>query len=264
MKHAAFPHTDGYRVGSASSAVPDSLSVVIPAHNEAGNIATLLQEVCDALRGRIEFEIVCVDDGSSDGTGQVLWTLKSGIPELRPFQHDVCRGQSVALLTGVQNAYSPWIATLDGDGQNDPADIPSLIARLEESPPDVKLIAGWRVMRNDGSGKRIASRLANRIRRFFLHDGTPDTGCGIKLFERDAFLSLPAFNHMHRYLPALMQRAGWRTVSVPVNHRPRGSGRSKYTNLGRALVGIRDLLGVSWLTARHVRARSRSIQEIRP
>ena len=145
MKHAAFPHTDGYRVGSASSAVPDSLSVVIPAHNEAGNIATLLQEVCDALRGRIEFEIVCVDDGSSDGTGQVLWTLKSGIPELRPFQHDVCRGQSVALLTGVQNAYSPWIATLDGDGQNDPADIPSLIARLEESPPDVKLIAGWRV-----------------------------------------------------------------------------------------------------------------------
>ena len=170
MKHAAFPHTDGYRVGSASSAVPDSLSVVIPAHNEAGNIATLLQEVCDALRGRIEFEIVCVDDGSSDGTGQVLWTLKSGIPELRPFQHDVCRGQSVALLTGVQNAYSPWIATLDGDGQNDPADIPSLIARLEESPPDVKLIAGWRVMRHDGSGKRIASRLANRIRRFFLHD----------------------------------------------------------------------------------------------
>ena len=107
-------------------------------------------------------------------------------------------------------------------------------------------------------------RLANRIRRSFLHDGTPDTGCGIKLFEREAFLSLPAFNHMHRYLPALMQRAGWRTVSVPVNHRPRGAGRSKYTNFGRALVGIRDLLGVSWLVARHVRARSRPVQEARP
>ena len=166
MKHAAFPHTDGYRVGSASSAVPDSLSVVIPAHNEAGNIATLLQEVCDALRGRIEFEIVCVDDGSSDGTGQVLWTLKSGIPELRPFQHDVCRGQSVALLTGVQNAYSPWIATLDGDGQNPPDQILALIARLSagetggKDPAEIGLVQGQRLKRRDTPSRRIASRIA--------------------------------------------------------------------------------------------------------
>jgi len=239
-------------------------SVVIPVLNERDNIASLVREVSQHLHGRVAFDIVCVDDGSSDGTAQVVLALKNEIPELRLIQHEACYGQSVALLTGVQNAYGSWIATLDGDGQNDPADIPKLIAHLEKSPPDVKLIAGWRVMRNDGPAKRIASRLANRIRRSFLHDGTPDTGCGIKLFERDAFLSLPAFNHMHRYLPALMQRAGWRTVSVPVNHRPRGAGRSKYTNFGRALVGIRDLLGVSWLIARHVRAHSRPVQGARP
>ena len=239
-------------------------SVVIPVLNERDNIASLVREVSQHLHGRVAFDIVCVDDGSSDGTAQVVLALKNEIPELRLIQHEACYGQSVALLTGVQNAYGSWIATLDGDGQNDPADIPKLIAHLEKSPSDVKLIAGWRVTRNDGPGKRIQTRLANRIRRSFLHDGTPDTGCGIKLFEREAFLSLPAFNHMHRYLPALMQRAGWRTVSVPVNHRPRGAGRSKYTNFGRALVGIRDLLGVSWLVARHVRARSRPAQEDRP
>ncbi|MEZ5544699.1 MAG: glycosyltransferase family 2 protein [Lysobacteraceae bacterium] len=265
MTHAALTRIDECREDEAS-APPSAttISVVIPAHNEAGNIAALLQEVCDVLRERIAFEIVCVDDGSSDDTAQVLRWLAGRMPELRPFQHEACRGQSVALLSGVRSARYPWIVTLDGDGQNDPADIPSLLAHLEASAPEVKLIAGWRVTRNDGSGKRIASRLANRVRRVFLHDGTPDTGCGIKLFERTAFLSLPAFNHMHRYLPALMQRAGWRTISVAVNHRPRESGRSKYTNLGRALVGIRDLLGVAWLVARHVRTNSRPVWEERP
>ncbi len=244
--------------------VLDSLSVVIPAHDEAGNIEALLNEVCGVLRGRIEFEIVCVDDGSRDGTADVLRNLLKAMPELRAFRHEACSGQSVALLTAVRNARHAWVVTLDGDGQNNPADIPGLVAELQRSPQDVRLMAGWRVKRNDDSGKRVASRLANRIRRALLKDGTPDTGCGIKLFERELFLALPAFNHMHRYLPALVQRAGWRTVSVPVDHRPRGEGRSKYTNLGRAWVGIRDLLGVAWLIQRHVRADSQAVSGVEP
>lgn len=244
--------------------VLNSLSVVIPAHDEAGNIEVLLNEVCDALRGRIEFEIVCVDDGSRDGTAGVLRSLLETMPELRALRHEACSGQSVALLTAVRNARHAWVVTLDGDGQNNPADILGLVAELQCSPQDVRLMAGWRVKRNDDSGKRVASRLANRIRRALLKDGTPDTGCGIKLFERELFLALPAFNHMHRYLPALVQRAGWRTVSVPVDHRPRGEGRSKYTNLGRAWVGMRDLLGVAWLIQRHVCAKSHAIKGVEP
>ena len=150
----------------------------------------------------------------------------------------------------MKHALSPWIVTLDGDGQNDPADIPKLLEAREQAGAQTKLFAGWRVNRQDSTSKRWASRWANRIRQALLHDDTPDTGCGIKLFERAAFLELPYFDHMHRYLPALMQRAGWKTVSVPVSHRPRVSGTSKYTNLGRALVGIRDLRGVAWLIRR--------------
>ena len=144
-----------------------------------------------------------------------------------------------------------WIATLDGDGQNDPADIPKLLAERDRAASDVKLFAGWRVERKDSGSKRWASKWANAIRSRMLRDATPDTGCGIKLFEREAFLDLPYFDHMHRYLPALMQRAGWKTVSVPVNHRHRGSGVSKYNNLNRALVGIADLRGVAWLNRRN-------------
>lgn len=236
-----------------------AVTVVIPAHNEVDNIATLLQETCAVLRGNVVFEIVCVDDGSRDGTDTVLAQLKASMPELRAYRHEHCAGQSVALLTGVRRARHAWIATMDGDGQNDPADIPKLIARLTQASAAVKLVAGWRVQRNDGAGKRWSSRLANRIRRYFLKDGTPDTGCGIKLFERDTFLALPSFNHMHRYLPALVQRAGFETVSEPVNHRPRTAGRSKYTNLGRAWVGMRDLLGVAWLIQRPTRAHVRDL-----
>jgi dolichol-phosphate mannosyltransferase len=155
--------------------------------------------------------------------------------------------------TGVKAARGAWIATLDGDGQNDPADIPKLLAQRDGAPKDVKLFAGWRVNRQDTGSKRWASKWANKIRARMLRDDTPDTGCGIKLFERAAFLDLPYFDHMHRYLPALMQRAGWKTVSVPVNHRQRASGVSKYNNLGRALVGIRDLRGVAWLILRSKR-----------
>lgn len=159
-------------------------------------------------------------------------------------------GQSAALRTGVKAARGAWIATLDGDGQNVPADIPKLLDSRDASDPEVKLFAGWRVQRHDPWHKRVASRVANALRGRLLRDATPDTGCGIKLFERACFLDLPWFDHMHRFLPALVQRAGWKTISVPVAHRPRQSGQSKYTNFHRALVGAVDLFGVAWLIRR--------------
>jgi Glycosyltransferases involved in cell wall biogenesis len=227
-----------------------ALSVVVPVFNERDNVRPLVDEILAALRGRLPFEIVYVDDDSKDDTRAVLDALKAQVPELRVLHHHDQSGQSTAVRTGVKAARAPWIATLDGDGQNDPADIPKLLDRRAAAPAEVKLFAGWRVNRRDSGSKRWASRWANAIRARMLRDATPDTGCGIKLFERAAFLDLPYFDHMHRYLPALMQRAGWQTVSVPVNHRPRTAGVSKYTNLGRALVGVRDLLGVAWLITR--------------
>jgi dolichol-phosphate mannosyltransferase len=227
------------------------LSVVVPVFNEEGNVAPLVGEIVAALRGHADFEIVYVDDCSRDGTLDMLRKLKAGTPELRVVRHIRNSGQSTAIRNGVKAARGAWIATLDGDGQNDPADIPKLLAEREKSEPGVKLFAGWRVNRRDSGSKRRASKWANAIRSRMLRDSTPDTGCGIKLFEREAFLDLPGFDHMHRYLPALMQRAGWKTVSVPVNHRHRASGVSKYNNLNRALVGIRDLRGVAWLIARN-------------
>lgn len=230
------------------------LSVVVPVFNEQGNVAPLVHEIAAALRGvagiESDFEIVYVDDCSKDGTLAALRALKADVPELRVVRHLTQSGQSTAIRNGVKAARGPWIATLDGDGQNDPADIPKLLAHRASASPDVKLFAGWRVDRKDSGSKRWASKWANAIRSRMLRDATPDTGCGTKLFEREAFLDLPHFNHMHRYLPALMQRAGWRTVSVPVNHRARGTGVSKYNNLNRALVGISDLLGVAWLIKR--------------
>jgi dolichol-phosphate mannosyltransferase len=236
-----------------------ALSVVVPVLDERDNVVALVEEIVAALRTHAPFEMVFVDDGSADGTGDVLRALKASTPELRVLRHAARCGQSAAIRTGVKAARAPWIATLDGDGQNDPADLPRLLAERDASPPDIKLLAGWRVHRMDTAGKRWASRAANAIRARALRDATPDTGCGTKLFEREAFLDLPAFDHMHRYLPALMQRAGWRTRSIPVNHRPRGGGRSKYGNLGRALVGIRDLMGVAWLIARGSRPRVEEI-----
>ena len=236
------------------------LSVVVPVHDEAGNIAPLVREIVAALRGVLAFEVVYVDDGSRDATLAELRVLRDAVPELRVLRHAVRAGQSLAIRNGVKAARAPWIATLDGDGQNDPADLPKLVATRDAGDPQVKLYAGWRVDRKDTGSKRWASRWANAIRARLLGDDTPDTGCGTKLFERAAFLDLPYFDHMHRYLPALMQRAGWRTVSVPVNHRPRGAGASKYTNLGRALVGIRDLMGVAWLIRRSSRPAVRELE----
>src|SRR6478735_2221226 len=235
------------------------LSVVVPVFNERDNIPPLLAEIAAALRGRADFEIVYVDDASKDDSLAVLAAAKAQYPELRVIRHVSQSGQSTAIRSGVKAARGTWIATLDGDGQNDPADIPKLIAMRAESPGSIRLFAGWRVNRQDSASKRFGSRFANAIRRRLLRDDTPDTGCGIKLFERAAFLDLPYFDHMHRYLPALMQRAGWKTVSVPVNHRARSSGVSKYNNLGRALVGIRDLRGVAWLI---LRSKRTAVEEV--
>lgn len=228
------------------------LSVVVPARNEAGNVVALAQEIVDALRGHLEFELIFVDDASDDASAQVFGELIQTIPELRVLRHRYQSGQSAAIRNGVRAARAEWIATLDGDGQNDPADLLKLVARRAESGADIKLFAGWRVTRYDSTSKRWASRFANSLRARVLNDATPDTGCGTKLFERAAFLELPYFDHMHRFLPALMHRDGWRTLSVPVNHRPRSAGRSNYNNLQRAWVGISDLRGVSWLIRRAV------------
>ena len=235
------------------------LSVVVPVFNEQDNVAPLVGEIVAALRGRIPFEIVYVDDHSRDGTLAALQQLKQDVPELRVLRHVSQSGQSTAVRTGVKAARGRWIATLDGDGQNDPAYIPKLLDQRDGAPADVKLFAGWRVNRQDTGSKRWASKWANSIRARMLRDDTPDTGCGIKLFERAAFLDLTYFDHMQRYLPALMQRAGWKTVSVPVNHRARSSGVSKYNNLGRALVGIRDLRGVAWLI---LRSKRTAVEEV--
>ena len=235
------------------------LSVVVPVHNEEDNVAPLVGEIVTALRGVIDFEIVYVDDTSKDATLQRLHDLQATVPELRVIRHLSNAGQSTAVRNGVKAARAPWIATLDGDGQNDPADIPKLLAQRDSAAADIKLFAGWRVNRQDSGSKRWASKWANAIRARMLRDDTPDTGCGIKLFEREAFLDLPYFDHMHRYLPALMQRAGWKTVSVPVNHRHRTAGVSKYNNLNRALVGIRDLRGVAWLITR---SRRTAVEEL--
>ncbi|MEZ5462656.1 glycosyltransferase family 2 protein [Dokdonella sp.] len=235
------------------------LSVVVPVFNERDNVLPLIDEITAALRGKTDFEIVYVNDASKDDTLAVLSAAKTDNPELRVINHATQSGQSTAIRNGIKAARGIWIATLDGDGQNDPADIPKLIAMRDESADSIKLFAGWRVERKDTGSKRLASRLANAIRSRLLRDETPDTGCGIKLFERAAFLELPYFDHMHRYLPALMQRAGWQVRSVPVNHRARGAGVSKYNNFNRALVGIADLRGVAWLIRRSKRTETEEI-----
>lgn len=231
------------------------ISVVIPVCNEAENLEPLAQEIAAALRGRVAFEMIFVDDGSTDGTAQAALRARAGgLKELRLLRHSVRAGQSAALATGVRAARGAWIGTLDGDGQNDPADLPKLLA-FRDTPghEDVHLYMGHRTVRKDTGFRRMQSHIANAVRRALLHDGTPDTGCGIKLIRRETFLLLPYFDHMHRYLPALVQRSGGRVLSVPVAHRPRTRGVSKYGMLGRLRAGIVDLLGVMWLIRRHRR-----------
>src|SRR6516165_8874890 len=230
------------------------LSVVIPVKNEAGNIVPLFEEIRATLEGITDYEVLFIDDGSQDDTAAEVLALAGIGPQLRLLRHDVSYGQSAAIRTGVRAARGVWIATLDGDGQNDPADIPDLwrIGRSNSLSERV-LIAGYREKRQDVWLKRSASRIANAARRRLLGDDTPDTGCGLKLFARSLFLELPYFDHMHRFLPALVLREGGNVLSVRVNHRPRRSGVSKYGVLDRLGVGIIDLLGVMWLQRRATR-----------
>jgi dolichol-phosphate mannosyltransferase len=228
------------------------LSVVIPVRNEQDNIAPLIAEIRAALDGRADYEIVYVDDGSRDDTAARLADAARAFPRLRVLTHARSCGQSAALASAVRAARGEWIATLDGDGQNDPADIPKLLAVAQAAPPasNLQLVAGYRRRRQDSWLKRMSSRIANGVRARLLNDATPDTGCGLKLFPRAVFLQLPYFDHMHRFLPALVQRNGGRTVSVEVHHRPRTRGTSKYGVHNRLWVGIVDLLGVMWLQRR--------------
>jgi len=246
-------------MNSDSNEIP-GYSVVIPCFNEADNIAKLVAEVAAAAAHLSEgYEIVLVDDASSDHTLATLRDLKPRYPMLRILHHLLNRGQSAALCTGVEAARGHWIATLDGDGQNDPADIPALMtAALRLAPEHADpIVCGHRTRRRDSWVRRLSSRVANRVRARVLGDDTPDTGCGLKVFRRETFMRLPHFNHMHRFLPALVQRAGGCAVSVPVNHRPRLHGVSKYGIGNRLWVGIVDLFGVSWLITRRFR-QSRS------
>jgi len=227
------------------------LSVVIPVKNEAGNIAPLVGEITAALDGVAAYEIIYVDDGSTDATAAEIRLLQQNVPRLRLVSHAASCGQSAAIRTGVKAARGIWIATLDGDGQNDPADIPALWHIAGEAPATPPLlIAGHRARRRDTWSKRMSSLVANGVRRRMLHDDTPDTGCGLKLFPRTLFLDLPYFDHMHRFLPALVLRAGGVVRSVAVNHRPRERGTSKYGVLDRLAVGVADLFGVMWLRRR--------------
>lgn len=238
--------------GSASVQPTCALSVVIPVHNEADNIADLIRETAGALR-EIDFEIVVADDASDDATETILSDLSTEFPELRVVRHVRQSGQSAGVLSGVRAARAPWIATIDGDGQNDPADILKLMARRDaEAAVGPLLVAGRRAERQDTARKKLQSRIANTIRARLLGDRTPDTGCGLKLFPRDAFLQLPHFDHFHRFLPALFIWMGGSVVSEDVGHRPRTGGRSHYGMWGRLAVGVVDLLGVMWLQRRRV------------
>ena len=229
------------------------VSVVIPAKNEADNLPSLLGEVRAALADEA-YEVIVVDDGSTDSTAAALLALKrEGFDQLRILSHTHSLGQSTSIYHAAQVARGQWLATLDGDGQNDPADIPRMLARAEAESAATGgwvMVAGHRVNRKDSWVKRRSSRLANGIRASLLKDATPDTGCGLKLFPRALFQAMPHFDHMHRFLPALALRAGAVVRSEPVNHRPRLRGASNYGTLDRLMVGIVDLFGVMWLIRR--------------
>jgi dolichol-phosphate mannosyltransferase len=226
------------------------ISVVIAAFNEEGNIGPLIEETFAEMPENLLGEVLAVDDASDDGTGAEIEALLGKYPKLRYLRHEVRGGQSAALRTGVRAARFPVIATMDGDGQNDPADIIRLYQRLGANGGEPAMAAGIRTARKGPGSRKLASRFANYVRDKVLADDCPDTGCGIKLYRREAFLELPFFTSMHRYLPALFLTYGHEIAYEPVNDRPRLKGASKYTNLGRALIGLYDLVGVSWLRKR--------------
>jgi dolichol-phosphate mannosyltransferase len=249
--------TTGAAACPARAAVPCDveLSVIVPVRDEAENIAALVGEIRAALRGRTRYEIIYVDDGSRDGTAAVLKDVAARTPELRCLHHAQSIGQSGAVLSGALAARAPLIATLDGDGQNDPADIPRMLDAMSQAggPSAVQAVTGVRARRHDNFAKRWGSRIANAVRRRCLGDDAADSGCGLRLVTRDAFLRLPFFDHLHRFVPALLRREGYRVIALPVNHRPRTQGRSKYGTWDRLWVGIVDLFGVMWLMKRRNR-----------
>jgi glycosyltransferase involved in cell wall biosynthesis len=232
------------------------ISIVVPVRNEALNIRPLLEEIEAACASLAPIEVVYVDDGSSDDTPAELAQARMTRPWLRVVRHAASCGQSAAVRSGVLAARSPLVATLDGDGQNDPAFIPALVTALEAGGPEAGLAAGQRIGRKDGPFKAWQSRIANRVRGRILKDGTRDTGCGLKVFRRDAYLRLPYFDALHRFMPALMKREGYRVVHEDVVDRPRHAGRSNYGLFDRLWVGILDLAGVWWLIRRRKRVPS--------
>jgi glycosyltransferase involved in cell wall biosynthesis len=232
----------------ATAATPD-FSVVVPVFDEGGAAPALAREIAAAFGDR-NYEIVFVNDASRDNTLELLTALKAEIPQLRVLSHQKNSGQSRSVRSGILAARAPIIVTMDGDGQNDPADAPRLAERLKAAPQTLSMVGGERVKRQDSNAKRFASRFGNGVRGWLLKDGALDTGCGLKAFRREAFLRLPYFDHIHRYLPALMIREGYEIAFEPVNHRHRETGVSKYTNFGRLKASVSDLLGVLWLQSR--------------
>jgi len=230
------------------AAIPE-ISVVVPVHDEAGAAGPLAREIAAAFAGR-SYEMIFVDDASRDATLSELRALQAELPRLRVLAHATNAGQSRAVRTGVMAARAPIVVTLDGDGQNPPHDAPRLADALLAAPVNVALIGGVRARRQDSGAKRQASLWANRIRKKLLNDDADDTGCGLKAFRREVFLRLPYFDHIHRYLPALMIREGYANRYLEVDHRHRESGRSKYTNWGRLMASVSDLAGVVWLKTR--------------
>ncbi len=229
------------------------LSVIVPVKNEAGNIAPLVAEIEQALAGRA-FEIIYVDDGSDDATADELAGLAAGRPHLRVVRHEQSCGQSAAVRSGARHARGPLIATLDGDGQNDPAFLPAMLAAMAAAGAGCGLVQGQRVGRKDTGFKKFQSRVANTVRDAILNDGTRDSGCGLKLMRREVYLALPYFDALHRFTPALVRREGFSIAHVDVKDRPRGQGTSKYRFFDRLWVGIVDLAGVRWLLKRRRRA----------
>ena len=246
------------------SELTPTISIVIPAKNEAENIRPLITEIQSAMAGRDDYELIYVDDGSTDSTWSELQELSEGNPHLMLLRHQQSVGQSLAILSGAWLARGKWLVVLDADGQNDPADIPGMLEAVQganQRDPAVWGVIGHRVNRRDDWVKRLSSKVANGFRDFMLRDGIPDTGCGLKAVLRERYLRLPSFNHMHRYIPTLIQAQGGSMLVHPVNHRPRQAGVSNYGVWNRLWVGLVDVLGVWWLKRR---AKVVHIQETRP